>query len=158
MAVDKHSLDQKTFLAQYRFTAQDFERSALRWKDLVWIYTAHVEDIPELQATADYVSQRLRQLPAVHSLKIRVKDPEHLLAKIIRKKLEDPSREITTDNYPEQITDLIGIRAMHLFKEQWAPIHDFVTSTWDLKEKPIRMSAKEIRSPSSVSLVSVDAW
>lgn len=26
---------------------------------------------------------------------------------------------------------------MHLFKEQWAPIHDFVTRTWDLKETPI---------------------
>jgi len=137
VAADKPLLDQKKFLAQYRFTAQNLEQAKLQWKDLASIHAAHIEDIAELQATADYVSQRLRQLPEVHSLKIRVKDPEHLLAKIVRKKLKEPDREITPETYSEQITDLIGIRAMHLFKEQWAPIHAFVTQTWDLKETPI---------------------
>lgn len=75
MAADKPLLDQKKFLAQYRFTPQDLEQAQLQWKDLALIYAAHGEDIPELQATADYVSQRLRQLPEVHSLKIRVKAP-----------------------------------------------------------------------------------
>jgi GTP pyrophosphokinase len=129
--------DQDDFLAKHRFSPEQFESTGLDWKDLAAIHAAHVADIPELEATAGYISQRLRQLPEVHSLKLRVKDPEHLVAKIIRKKIEDNSRVITPETYSDEISDLIGIRAMHLFKEQWAPIHDFVTSTWDLKEQPI---------------------
>ena len=43
---------------------------------------------------------------------------------------------ITLENYQDEITDLIGIRALHLFKDQWKPIHDFVTQNCDTHEQP----------------------
>jgi ppGpp synthetase/RelA/SpoT-type nucleotidyltranferase len=76
-------------------------------------------------------------VPAVHSLKVRVKDPASLVAKVIRKRLADADRVITPDNYATEITDLIGIRAMHLFKDDWRAIHDFINVTWTLHETPI---------------------
>jgi putative GTP pyrophosphokinase len=129
--------DKDIFLGRYRLTAEEFEKTGLGWTVLQKIAARHIASLGELQATADYVSQRLRGVPAVHSLKVRVKHPEHLIEKIIRKKLVDAELDIAADNYPEVITDLIGIRALHLFKDQWEPIHDFVTSTWDLHETPI---------------------
>lgn len=33
--------------------------------------------------------------------------------------------------------DLIGLRVLHLFKEQWLAIHEYVMHEWDLKEPPI---------------------
>ena len=36
----------------------------------------------------------------------------------------------------ENITDLIGVRAIHLFKEEWEIIHKHICKTWDLFEPP----------------------
>lgn len=83
------------------------------------------------------IADHIRQVPAVHSLKLRAKSPEHLVEKIIRKRLEKPDIEITPENYPTVITDLVGVRALHLFKDDWKPIHDVVTKTWDLHETPL---------------------
>ena len=41
------------------------------------------------------------------------------------------------ESYQEQITDLIGLRALHLFKGDWHSIDGFVRETWDLHEDPI---------------------
>ncbi len=59
----------------------------------------------------------------IHSTRFRVKDPEHLIEKIIRKKFENNSIEININNYYVVLTDLIGIRGLHLYKEEWLPIH-----------------------------------
>ncbi|MDQ3817227.1 MAG: RelA/SpoT domain-containing protein [Acidobacteriota bacterium] len=40
-------------------------------------------------------------------------------------------------NYEDRITDVIGVRVLHLFKEEWAGIHDYITEIWELKEMPI---------------------
>jgi ppGpp synthetase/RelA/SpoT-type nucleotidyltranferase len=137
VASNQLRLDRKAFLRQYSLTAADFQKTTLDWQVLEHICALHTNDIPQLETTADYVSQRLRRVPAVHSLKVRIKHPEHLIEKIIRKKLGDPTFAIDAQNYKDIVTDLIGIRAMHLFKGDWRPIHEFVTETWELAEKPI---------------------
>ena len=43
----------------------------------------------------------------------------------------------TLENYKEKLTDLIGLRALHLFKEDWVFINDFITQNWDLKQNPV---------------------
>lgn len=130
-------IDQSQFFEKYRINKEDFEATGLEWDDLREIHTDYVSCRPTLEPTANYIAERLRQVDEVHSLKIRLKDPEHLIEKIIRKKLKDHSRDINLQNYREVIMDLIGIRALHLFKEDWALIHDFITEKWELHEKPI---------------------
>jgi putative GTP pyrophosphokinase len=125
------------FLRKYRFSISEFKSTELEWSFLEEVCARHYANLQELQTTGEYILQRLRSVPAVHSLKIRIKEPEHLIAKIIRKKLDTPTREISIDNYETNITDLIGIKALHLLKNQWRPIHEFVIKTWDLVEKPI---------------------
>lgn len=72
----------------------------------------------------------------IHSVRYRVKDPTHLHTKIIRKKVDKPEREITLVTYESEITDLAGIRVLHLFKSDWEAIHEFIMQTWHLKEEP----------------------
>jgi putative GTP pyrophosphokinase len=73
----------------------------------------------------------------VHSLKVRIKHPEHLIEKIIRKRSDAPDLNFDASSYETFITDLIGIRALHLFKDEWREIHKFLTETWDLHEEPL---------------------
>lgn len=125
------------FMNRYNISKETWEKSGLNWDSLLSIYTNHCKELHSLSATASYVSQQLQAVPAVHSVRHRVKDPEHLVEKIIRKMAEGRETPITPENYSEEVTDLIGIRALHLFKENWKDIHQFISQEWDLHEDPI---------------------
>lgn len=127
---------QSEFLDKYKITAAAFSATGLEWNGLTRIQEDYTRCQPNLEPVARYVTDCLRQVEAVHSLKIRLKEPEHVIEKIIRRKIEDPSLAVSVENYKDKITDLIGIRALHLFKEDWAQIHSFITATWELAEKP----------------------
>jgi len=75
----------------------------------------------------------------VHTVKSRIKDPDRLIEKIIRKTRDRKLKygkdfQFTLDNYKNEINDLIGIRVIHIFKEQWQEIHEFITKTWKVIE------------------------
>jgi len=124
------------FLKRYRFTDEQFAQTGLEWSLLDQVRERHTGMLKELQTAASYVAERLQTVPAVHSLKTRIKDGEHLVAKIIRKRCARPEFVIDCATYEENITDLVGVRALHLFKDEWRAIHEFVTRTWELHEKP----------------------
>ena len=75
----------------------------------------------------------------VHSVKSRMKDLQHLREKIQRKSsTEDP---ITPDNIFDRITDIAGVRVLHLYQAQFSQIHCAITKQvdnkdWILYEKP----------------------
>jgi putative GTP pyrophosphokinase len=128
--------DRKTFCGKHSFGDGQIDKCELDWAELEKIHDKHSESVSDLHNAAGYILERLRQIKQVHSVRLRIKDPEHLVAKIIRKKIENPKRDLTPDNYSAEITDLIGIRALHLFKDDWLQIHDFVNGNWNLAEKP----------------------
>ena len=130
------STNLEQFLILHGFTREEYEKTELEWQTLLDVGEHHKATMAELRTAARYIAERLQEVPAVHSLNVRIKDPEHLIAKIIRKKIEKPELAIDITSYQASVTDLIGIRALHLFKEDWRSIHDFVTSTWDLAEAP----------------------
>lgn len=59
--------------------------------------------------------------PIVHSVKSRLKDSDHLKDKIIRKQAD--SDPITAENLFSRVTDLAGVRVLHLYQEQARAIH-----------------------------------
>jgi ppGpp synthetase/RelA/SpoT-type nucleotidyltranferase len=134
---ESKSIDQAEFLVRHNLSLEKFEKSELEWSVLERILARHRQMISELATTGSYVSGLLQRVPQVHSLKVRIKDPERLVAKLIRKGLENPEFAVDCDTYEEHVPDLIGIRALHLFKDEWQPIHEFVVTTWDLHEQPI---------------------
>jgi putative GTP pyrophosphokinase len=82
-------------------------------------------------------SDKLR--PFVHSMRFRMKDPTHLKDKLIRKltarKEAAEAFGITKDNLFTTITDLTGIRLLHLHTTQFADINRCLMEI--IEEQPI---------------------
>mgnify|MGYP003656664710 CR=1 FL=1 len=75
----------------------------------------------------------------VHSYKSRLKDREHLRAKILRKLGE--GREINSENLFNEVTDLAGVRILHLYQDQFRYIDTVIREKidegdWRLAERP----------------------
>lgn len=80
-----------------------------------------------------------KPLPIIHSIKSRLKDLDHLADKLQRKL--DKGTVITKDNIFTSITDFIGVRVLHLYQDQFEPIHKAITEKvsngdWILVEEP----------------------
>lgn len=69
----------------------------------------------------------------IHSFRNRIKDPEHLAAKIVRRKQDNYQKYncLNKDNYECFVMDLIGIRCFILFKEDWIHVHNYLMSFVD---------------------------
>ena len=78
----------------------------------------------DLNNIGEHLVKMFSQVQNVHALNYRVKDFDHLIAKIQRKETED--RIITVENYRKKITDLVGIRILHVFKDDWKEIDAFI--------------------------------
>ncbi|MCR1951621.1 RelA/SpoT domain-containing protein [Clostridium sp. DSM 100503] len=103
------------------------------------IYNDFVDYEVSYENQADFISNILRSQPMIHSVKSRIKDPDRLIEKIIRKTEDRKLKygedfQFTLDNYKNEINDLIGIRVIHIFKDQWQDIHEFITKTWKVIE------------------------
>ncbi len=81
--------------------------------------------------------------PIIHTIKNRLKDPEHLKDKISRKwNAEDP---ITPDNLLSRVNDLAGVRILHLYQDQFPLIHNHIqkqvdAGDWYFNETPVAYS------------------
>ncbi len=81
-------------------------------------------------------------LPLIHSVKSRIKDVNHLQEKVVRKWCDGP---ITPENIFERITDLAGVRVIHLHSRQFRDIHQAILNRidanyWTLFEAPVAYS------------------
>lgn len=130
-------MNKEELCRDHNIPLEDYERTGLDWSLLEDIAEHHARCSDDLRIDAEDVVRRLQRVPATHSVKWRVKDPLHLVAKIIRKKIEDAKLEISVDNYQDKVTDLLGIRVLHLYKSDWRSIHDFVLANWELHESPV---------------------
>jgi ppGpp synthetase/RelA/SpoT-type nucleotidyltranferase len=77
----------------------------------------------------------------VHSVRHRLKDIDHILEKIERKNKADYQKipeerrgEINKDNFFERVTDLAGVRVLHLHLDQFKTIHDEIMKNVDDEE------------------------
>ena len=125
------------FLEHFNISPEEFKATGLEWENLLKIKKNYETFQKELSAPANYLIEAFHNVKTIHSVRFRIKNPTHLIEKIIRKKINEPERIIDIDSYRTEITDLIGLRALHLFKEDWLNIHHFIIGNWNLKEKPI---------------------
>lgn len=87
------------------------------------------------------------ELSEIHSARYRVKSIESLWTKYIKKKAllpEEPGtdyniekyRPMTKDNYYKIITDLIGIRVLIRYQQQWEVVHKWIWDNFHKMDKP----------------------
>jgi len=68
----------------------------------------------------------------IHSMKYRLKDPGHLAEKIERKYSSEAP--ITLSNLFNRVTDLAGLRILHLYQDQFPIIHEKIMSRISSKD------------------------
>lgn len=81
--------------------------------------------------------------PIIHTVKHRLKNVEHLKEKIQRK--WDVENPLTPENLFERVTDLAGVRVLHLYQDQFEAIHNLITKQiengdWVYHENPVAYS------------------
>lgn len=132
-------ISKKQFLEMYNISELELEELNIDWMDLKVIHDDFIECQKSYETQADLIANILRGHKKVHSVKTRIKDMTHLMEKVIRK---TPNRrekygddfKFTVENYKDEITDLLGIRVIHIFKEDWEEIHNFITNMWNVME------------------------
>lgn len=132
-------MTKEEFLKRFHITEEDLESNRIEWNDLMNIYYDFIQYRSLYETQADFIANTLRTHKNIHSVKSRVKDPEHLIEKIIRKTPDRKEKygedfRFSVDNYKDEITDLIGVRAIHIFKEDWETIHNLIVDIWKVNE------------------------
>lgn len=121
-------LDKNNFFNKYSIK-ETFEKSGLQWETLEAIYDDYVsleKDLKRCCVGLEKILSDNFQNPfqsngetanGFHSIQGRIKSPEHLIEKIIRKRGKEHSskyKEINVSNYKSIVRDLIGIRILVL--------------------------------------------
>lgn len=132
------STELSEFLKKQNLTQVDWDKADIEWDDLKKIAADFEKRKEEFEQAALSISALLQRQSSVHSVRWRIKDTEHLLAKIIRKRSASSEKyqNIDEKNYDAIVTDLVGVRVLHLFKEEWARIQRYVENTWTIIEGP----------------------
>lgn len=125
-------ITKEELLRKYNLSEEEFLAADISWDDLVNIYkdfsdkrNAYKEILEKFERQyLDNISEQ-----GIHSYRTRIKDPEHLIVKIIRKRQENFKKynQLDKSNYEKFLTDLIGIRCFILFKTNWEIFHKYIT-------------------------------
>lgn len=134
MKLRKDELLKKTHI-----TEEELNKNEIDWEVLNEIYLDFNSYRSSYESQAGFIADTLRTHKKIHSVKSRVKEPDRLIEKIIRKTAGRKEKygsdfQFSIENYKEEINDLIGVRAIHIFKEDWEDIHNFIYSTWKVIE------------------------
>jgi len=87
------------------------------------------------QALMAYFQNHPAMAPHIHFLKYRLKDPESLRQKLVRKAIQGDL--IDESNVFDRITDLAGVRIIHLHTEEMGEIHTAIQEI--VKEQRLRL-------------------
>lgn len=120
------------FLTKSRIDKHAWEAADIAWEVLEEIATDHRNQSKHLSTIAALLANIIQEFKDVHSVRWRVKDADHVIEKIVRKRAAKVEKyaNITPKNYHEVMTDLVGIRALHLFKEDFFAIDAALRSLW----------------------------
>ena len=138
-------ITKEEFLRKYNISEELFISAGISWEDLCEIYKDFSNNKRERYEAIrdDFFNNYLKNISngvnntsnniKIHSIRSRVKDPEHLIEKIVRKKQENQHKYKNLDktNYEKFLTDLIGFRCLILFKADWTSFHDYIISTFE---------------------------
>lgn len=135
----RKTFNSEEFLEKYPYCKEIVSKNNIVIDNLKKIYEDYMEYRSSYESQAGFIANILRSQENVHSVRSRIKDPERLIEKIIRKTEDRKTKygddfEFTVENYKKEMNDLIGIRVIHILKDQWQKIHEFITKTWNVIE------------------------
>ena len=136
------------FRGKYKLPNESLEKSGLEWREYSQIYRTHQQNRGTHKVFSKQVCDSLGRLPQLYSLRSRIKHPEHLIAKILRKncrarEFSDGAKllysksvsRINLENFEVEVTDLVGVRILTLLKAEKQLIHHGLVQAWEPLEK-----------------------
>ncbi|MCK6437210.1 RelA/SpoT domain-containing protein [Rivihabitans pingtungensis] len=132
-------MDKEDFLSNNRVDSETWGLANIDWSVLSEIASDYNAQLDSLRDTAELFSRIIQRFSAVHSVRWRVKETSHLLEKIVRKRAanNEKYKDINKDNYFAIVSDLVGIRVLHLFKNEYLSIDADLKKNWEPIETPI---------------------
>lgn len=116
-------------------------------QDIIKFYTPQISELKSrAQNLVNLLVEADSLKPHIHSVKYRIKDPDHLKNKLIRKAIERKKHrkpfDITKENLFQKVPDLIGIRILHLHTKKMKEIDRllrkiFHDEKYIIKEGPV---------------------
>lgn len=124
-------ISKDTLLKKYNISEEAYKAADIEWEDLEYIYKDfEMKKEKYKNILMEFEQEYLMNLSehGIHSCRTRIKDAEHLIVKIIRKRQENYKkyRTLNKENYEKFLTDLIGIRCFILFKADWKKFHEYI--------------------------------
>lgn len=104
------------------------ENCPISMEELKKIYEDYIAHYPALEELRTEILSTLNagMTGEVHSIRCRIKKPDHLIGKIIRGVYRNPRKYqlVTVDSYKKIITDFVGVRIIILDKRDWRGVHN----------------------------------
>jgi putative GTP pyrophosphokinase len=104
-----------------------------KYAEIVKKYDENIEPFENFSKNLKIFFEGRSLKNVVHTVRYRVKDIDHLLEKIERKNLEDSFKDnaqkkgnISSENIFQRITDIAGVRVLHLHFSQFEQIHNAI--------------------------------
>lgn len=104
-----------------------------KYKDIMDVYDQNFESLELFCKMIRNFFEAGSLEGVVHSIRHRLKDTDHLVEKIERKNIEDERKSlekrlgpIDETNLFQRVTDLAGVRVLHLHQDQFGKIHNAI--------------------------------
>jgi ppGpp synthetase/RelA/SpoT-type nucleotidyltranferase len=124
------------FLLAFAISPETYQAGGVDWNDLREVYADYLNWFPSLDAEGKACSSKLQSHKFIRAVHSRPKDPNHLIEKVIIRSAKQRSPYVTKENYLRKVTDLLGLRALHVFKEEWPEIDKFIRAEFDVEGTP----------------------
>lgn len=133
-------LEKEIFLKKYALTEAQFQEADISWQELCAIAEDYAGRLDTFYGIRDrfvreFIEDRETQT-GLHTYRTRIKTPEHLVEKIIRRRIENyrKYRPLNRENYLNFVTDIIGFRGILLYREDWVIFHKYLLSHFANRE------------------------
>lgn len=130
-------LEKERFLEKYALTKAQFEAAELDWEELCAIAEDYTGRLEHFYAVRDMfvreIIENQEDKTGLHSYRTRIKTAEHLVEKIIRRRVENYLKywKLDRNNYLKFVTDIIGFRGLLLYREDWVVFHKHLLSRFE---------------------------
>ena len=129
-------MDKQEFFEKYGLNESDLSEADVSFEELVLIVEDYQKNEQALrECVKSFIDEYLydTEKAGIHSYRYRIKETDHLLEKVIRKRKENYEKfeKLDHTNYHKFMTDLIGVRVFFLYREDWIHFHRYIVSRFE---------------------------
>ena len=129
-------MDKQEFFEKYGLNESDLSEADVSFEELVLIAEDYQKNEQALRdCVKTFIDEYLydTEKAGIHSYRYRIKETDHLLEKVIRKRKENYEKfeKLDHTNYHKFMTDLIGVRVFFLYREDWIHFHRYIVSRFE---------------------------